>query len=166
MGILEQLGLDPVKLAIQAFNFLLLLYLLNRFAYRPVVGMFDARASRIRTDLESAQAMRDEAEHDRTVRRDQLNKARDEARSIIEEANTVAARLREQALIDAEATVAQMLSRGRDEIAREREMAVAELRRDVANIAILAASQVVQRNLDTADSRRLVDEALTGAEVH
>lgn len=79
MGILEQLGLDPVKLAIQAFNFLLLLYLLNRFAYRPVVGMFDARASRIRTDLESAQAMRDEAEHDRTLRRDQLNKARDEA---------------------------------------------------------------------------------------
>lgn len=93
MGILDQLGLDPVKLAIQAFNFLLLLYLLNRFAYRPVVGMFDARASRIRTDLESAQAMRTEAEHDRTLRRDQLNKARDEARAIIEEANTVAARV-------------------------------------------------------------------------
>jgi F-type H+-transporting ATPase subunit b len=166
MGILDQLGLDPVKLAIQAFNFLLLLYLLNRFAYRPVVGMFDARASRIRSDLESAQAMREEAERDRVTHRNQLNKARDEARAIIEEANTVAARLREQALIDAEATVAQTLSRGRDEIAREREMAVAELRRDVANVAILAASRVIERNLDTADSRRLIDDALKGIEVN
>ena len=78
----------------------------------------------------------------------------------------MAARLREQALLDAEATVAQMLSRGREEIAREREMAVAELRRDVANIAIMAASRVVERNLDTADSRRLIDEALRGVEVN
>jgi F-type H+-transporting ATPase subunit b len=166
MGIFDQLGLDPLKLSIQAFNFLLLLYLLNRYAYKPVVGMFDARATRIRTDLENAQAMRDEAERDRVTYRDQLNKARDEARAIIEEANTVAARLREQALLDAEATVAQMLSRGRDEISRERERAVAELRRDVANVAILAASRVVERNLDTADSRRLIDEALKGIEVN
>jgi F-type H+-transporting ATPase subunit b len=165
MGIIEQLGLDPVKLAIQAFNFLLLLYLLNRFAYGPVVAMFDARALRIQTDLENAKAMREEAELDRTSRRDQLNKARDEARAIIEEANSVAARLREQALIDAEATVALMLLRGREEVVREREVVVTELRRDVANLAILAASRVVDRNLDSADSRRLVDEALKGVEI-
>lgn len=163
MGIFDQLGLDPIKLSIQTFNFLLLLYLLNRFAYRPVVGMFDARASRIRTDLESAQAMRDEAERDRDTYRNQLAKARDEARAIIEEANSVGARLREQALLDAEATVGQMLQRGREEVARERQIAVGEIRQEVANLAIQAASQVVRRTLDNEDARRIVAEALQGA---
>ncbi len=163
MGILEQLGLDPVKLLIQTFNFLLLLYLLNRFAYRPIVGMFDARAARIRADLESAQSLREEAEGSRATYRDQLARARDEARAIVEEASNVAGRLREQALIDTEATVGLMLAHGREEIARERELAVSELRREVATLAILAASQVVGRNLDSADSRRLVDQAIEAA---
>ena len=95
--------------------------------------------------------------------RDQLARARDEARAIVEEASNVAGRLREQALIDTEATVGLMLAHGREEIARERELAVSELRREVATLAILAASQVVGRNLDSADSRRLVDQAIEAA---
>lgn len=157
---LEQLGIDLPKLAIQAFNFLLLLLILRRFAYKPLVGMMDARAARIRNDLDEARRLREEGERDRETYRAQLGRARDEARSILEEANTVAGRIRDQALLDAEAANAALLERARSEIAHEKEAAISELRREVADLAIMAATQVVRRNLDGADQRRLVEQAL------
>jgi F-type H+-transporting ATPase subunit b len=161
----EQLGVDWGKLAVQAFNFLLLLLLLRKFAYRPLLRIMDQRAARIRNDLDEARRLRQEAERDRETYRAQLSRARDEARAILDEANTVAARIREQALADAEGQHTAMLQRARDEIAREKEAAIAELRREVADLAILAATQVIRRSLDDADRRRLVEEALAEVRV-
>ena len=157
----EQLGVDGWKLAIQAFNFLLLLLILQRFAYKPIVGMLDERSRRIRNDLDEARKLREEGERDRETYRQQLNRSRDEARSILEEANNVAARIREQAILDAEQQNAVTLQRARDEIAREKEHAILELRREVGDLAIRVATQVVGRALDANDQQRLVDEALT-----
>jgi F-type H+-transporting ATPase subunit b len=159
--VFAQLGVDWGKLAVQAFNFLILLWLLQRFAYKPLLRMLDERSRRIRGDLDEARRLREEAERDRETYRTQLNRARDEARSILEEANNVATRIRTQALSDAESQHAALLDRARDEIGREKETAIAELRREVADLAIMAASHVVGRSLDDADRRRLVDEALT-----
>jgi F-type H+-transporting ATPase subunit b len=156
----EQLGVDPIKLGIQAFNFLLLLFILQRFAYRPLLRMMDERSSRIRNDLDEARRLREAGEQDRENYRAQLNRARDEARAILEEANNVAARIRQQAMADAEAQNAVSIQRARDEIARERDQAIAELRREVGDLAIQVATQVVGRSLDSTDHRRLVDEAL------
>ena len=157
----EQLGVDWGKLLVQAINFLVLLWLLQRFAYRPLLRIMDERSTRIRNDLDEARRLREEGERDRETYRTQLNRARDEARSILEEANHVAARIRDQALGDAESQHAALLQRARGEIEREKETAIAELRREVADLAIMAASHVVGRSLDDADRRRLVDEALT-----
>ena len=157
----EQLGVDWGKLLVQAFNFLILLFLLQRFAYKPLLRIMDERSTRIRSDLDEARRLREEGERDRETYRGQLSRARDEARSILEEANGVASRIRTQALADAEAQNTALLQRARDEIAREKETAIAELRREVADLAIMAASHVVGRSLDDADRRRLVDEALT-----
>jgi F-type H+-transporting ATPase subunit b len=156
-----QLGLDLPKLAIQAVNFLILLWILNRLAYKPLVGMFDARSARIRNDLDEARRMREESEQDREQHRQQLNRAREEARAIVDEATVAAQRIREQAQADAEAQTAAALRRAREEIAREKEQAIGELRREVSDLAIMAASHVVGRSLDGADQRRLVEQAIS-----
>jgi F-type H+-transporting ATPase subunit b len=160
----EQLGIDPYKLAIQAVNFLLLLLILQRFAYKPLLKMMDARSSRIRSDLDEARKLREESEKDRETYRSQLNRARDEARAILEEANNVAARIREQAIIDAESQNAVTLQRAREEIQRERDQAIADLRGEVGDLAILVAERVVGRSLEERDQRRLVEEALSQIE--
>lgn len=162
---IEQLGINPIKLAIQAFNFLLLLVILQRLAYRPLLRMLDARRERIRNDLDEARRLREDGVRDRETYRAQLSRARDEARGILEEANNVSARIRSAALADAEAQNAVSLQRARDEIAREKEAAIAEVRREVGDLAIAAATQVVGRSLDGADQRRLVDEALSAVRV-
>src|SRR5581483_11944040 len=165
LRMLQQLGVDWGKLLVQAINFLLLLYLLQRMAYRPLLRMMDQRRERIRNDLEEARRLREEAERTRNLYHEQLSRARDEARAILEEANNVSARIREQALLDAEAQNALLLQRAREEIEREKLAAVAELRREVADLVIMAASQVIGRSLDGQDQRRLVEEALAHAEV-
>lgn len=157
----EQLGLEPIKLAIQALNFLLLLFLLQRLAYRPLLRMMDARSARIRDDLDAARRVKEESRLEQEQYRQQLAGARDEARGILDEANAVAARIREQAQADATAQNAVTLRRAREEIAREKEQAIGELRREVADLAIMAASHVVGRSLDSEDQRRLVDQALS-----
>ena len=157
---LDQLGGDPIKLGIQAFNFLVLLFILLKLAYKPLLRMLDERSARIRSDLDEARRLREEGAQDRETYRAQLARARDEARAILEEANHVSARIREQALADAEAQNAATLQRARDEIAREKELAITDLRREVGNLAIMAASHVVGRSLDGADQRRLVEQAL------
>ncbi|MGI8422780.1 MAG: F0F1 ATP synthase subunit B [Chloroflexota bacterium] len=156
----EQLGVDGWKLGIQAFNFLLLLLILQRFAFKPIVNMLDERSRRIRGDLDEARKLREEGERDRETYRQQLNRARDEARAVLEEANNVAARIREQAILDAEQQNAMTLQRARDEISREKEHAISELRREVGDLAIRVATKVVGRSLDGNDQQRLVDEAL------
>ena len=158
---IEQLGINPIKLLFQAINFLLLLFILRAVAYKPLVRMMDARSERIRNDLDEARRLREEGERDRETYRSQLNRARDEARAILEEANNVAARIREQAIIDAESQNHVTLQRARDEIVREKEHAIAELRREVGDLAIRVATQVVGRSLDGNDQRRLVEEALS-----
>lgn len=157
----EQLGLDWVKLAIQTFNFLLLLFLLYRLAYRPLLRMMDERSRRIRSDLDEARRLREESQQTNEQYRQQLARARDEARAILEEANNVAARIREQALADAEVQNAASLRRAREEIDREKEQALTELRREVGDLAIRAATHVVGRSLDGADQRRLVEQAIS-----
>ncbi len=157
----EQLGLEPIKLAIQTLNFLILLFLLQRLAYRPLLRMMDARSARIRNDLDEARRLREESAQEREAYQRQMANARQEARSVLDEANAVAVRIREQAQAEAEAQNAATLRRAREEIAREKEQAIGELRREVADLAIMAASHVVGRSLDGVDQRRLVDEAIS-----
>ena len=127
--------------------------------------MFDERASRIKSDLDDAKRMREEGERDRQTYRDQLNRARDEARAVLDEAANVASRIREQAMFDAESTALAIIARARQDIARERDAALKELRGEVATIAIMAATRVVKRSLNTEDARRLIDEALSDTEL-
>jgi F-type H+-transporting ATPase subunit b len=160
----EQLGLDPIKLGIQAFNFLILLFILHRLAYKPLLRMLDARSTRIRNDLDEARRLREESEQDRENYRQQLNQARAEARGILDDATATAQKIREQAAAEAEAQNAVALRRAQEAIGREKEQAIGELRREVADLAIMAASHVVGRSLDGDDQRRLVDQAIAEVE--
>ena len=161
----EQLGLDPIKLGIQAFNFLLLLL----HPAPPGLQAAAADAGRPRapgsatTWTRPAGCARRASRTGRATAQ-QLNQARDEARSVLDEANATAQRIREQAMAEAEAQNAVSLRRAQEAIGREKEQAIGELRREVADLAIMAASHVVGRSLDGEDQRRLVDQAIAEVE--
>jgi F-type H+-transporting ATPase subunit b len=156
----EAFGVDGWKLLFQVINFLLLLFLLNRFLFKPVLKLLDERESRIKKGLEDAEAAARDRELAQAEREAALDEARKEAQAMIARATKIADDSRVEILSEAKAQAEKVTSRAREEITAEKERAMAELRATVADLALEAAGKLVRKEMDTATQRRLVEEFL------
>ncbi|MGH9211610.1 MAG: F0F1 ATP synthase subunit B [Acidimicrobiales bacterium] len=144
-----------------AISFVALFFLLRRFAYPQIKQGMEARSERIRADLQAAQSQRDEAESVLAEYRAQLNDARSEAGRIIEEARQAADGLKRDQEARLQSELAELRQRAIADIEAAKGQAVADLRGEVAELAIGAAEVVVQKNLDKATQTRLVEDYIT-----
>lgn len=161
---MEALGINVLGLVVQAFNFGLLLFLLHRFAYKPLVGMLDQRAARIREAMERTEEIQRQAERTEAEFAERLSEARREGQAIVARANEAADRIRRDAEERARQEAEDFLRKARAEIERDRQQAVAELRAQVADLAVLAASRLVGTSLDTSAHYKIIEETLEQAE--
>lgn len=139
-------------------SFLALLYLLHRFAYPPIKQGMEARTERIRADVQAAETGRSEAEGVLAEYRAQLNDARSEAGRIIEEARQAADQLKRDQAERLQAELAETRQRAINDIEVAKSQAMADLRGEVAQLAIGAAETVVQRNLDANTQNQLIED--------
>jgi F-type H+-transporting ATPase subunit b len=156
----EAFGVDIWKLAFQVANFLILLYLLNRFLFKPVLGRLDERSSKISKGLEDAKAAARDREQAKAEREAAVEEARKEAQAMIARANKIADDTRNEILGKAREEAEKVAARARDEIRAEKERAMAELRGQVADLALAAAGKLVRSEMDGQTQRRLVEEFL------
>jgi len=156
----DAFGVDVPKLIFQVVNFLLLLYLLNRFLFKPVLKLLDERESRIRKGLEDAEAAARDRELAKAEREAALDEARKEAQAMVARANKIAEDSRAEILADAKEQADKVAARAREEITAEKEKAMAELRSTVADLALQAAGRLVRSEMDTPTQRRLVEDFL------
>jgi F-type H+-transporting ATPase subunit b len=141
-----------------AISFVALFLLLRKFAYPQIKKGMEARAERIRNDLQAAEAQRNEAEGVLAEYRAQLNDARSEAGRIIEEARQAADAIKRDQEARLQAELAELRARAVADIDSAKTQALADLRSDVAQLAIGAAEAVVQRNLDRRTQTQLVED--------
>jgi F-type H+-transporting ATPase subunit b len=154
-------GVDLFKLAFQIVNFLLVLYLLNRFLFRRVLALIDERSARIAKGLEEADAAARDRELARAEREAAVDEARKEAQAMVARATKIAEDSRLEIVAAARAEAEKVSARARDEIIAEKEKAIAELRSQVADLALQAAGKLVSAQMNAATQRRLVEEFLT-----
>lgn len=149
--------------------FVIVLLVLGKFAYPPMLGAVEAREARIREMLEAAERDRAEAEALLAERRAELEQTRTQAQELLAEGRSAAEHLREQMLADTRGEQDALLARARHDIEQERERAVSQVRREAVEVAMAAAEKVIGRNLAADDNRRLVlgyiDELESGARV-
>jgi F-type H+-transporting ATPase subunit b len=160
MAFFGAFGIDLFKLAFQIINFLLILYLLNRFLFRRVLSMLDERQARIAKGLEDADAAARDRELAQAEREAALDEARKEAQAMIARATKIAEDSRAEIVAAARSEAEKVTERATAEIAAEKERAIAELRSQVADLALAAAGKLVRADMSTATQRRLVDEFL------
>ncbi len=163
MEALATLGINFTSLAIHILNFAILLFLLQRFLFPPVLRMLDERQARIRESMERAEALRDESARAQEAVKAQLDEARREGQNIINNANQIAERIRTERQAQGQAEYETILKRAQEDAARERELAFGELRAQIADLAVLATERIIHRNLDANTQRQLVDEFLAQA---
>jgi len=145
-------------------SFVVLFYLLVRFAFPPVKKMMEDRTNRIRKDLDDAQSVRSEAEAILADYQRQLADARGEANRVIEEARQTADRLRADLLQRAEADVAELRRRSEEDIRAAQQQALADLQVSVKGLVIELAEKVVERNLDRETNMALIESYIAQLE--
>jgi F-type H+-transporting ATPase subunit b len=160
----EALGISVPGLISQFVNFFLLLLILRAVAYKPIIRMLDERSARIRESMERADEIKAQAARTEEEFARRLAEARRESQDIVGQAEKVAERVRQEELDKTRRQVEELRAKALDDIGRERERAISDLRRQVADLAVLAASRAVGRSLDETSHYRLIQEAMTEAE--
>jgi F-type H+-transporting ATPase subunit b len=159
MDILTTLGFTT-DFWIHAANFIVLIALLSYFLYRPIVRMLDERTQRIQESLAAAErAQADVARADRE-REELLATTRREIGEMMAQAQSVAERIQSEARANAQQEAQRIIETARQEAEAERAQTMAELRREVASLAVLAAERIIKKDLDEQAHRQLVDEFL------
>ena len=141
-----------------ADSFGILLIVLWRFGLGPITGIIEEREKRIRESLEQAERTRLEAERLLRDYEEKLAVARAEAQNLIAEGRRMGESIREEIVAKADEEAARMLERAREQIARDTETAILELRKSVGDLAVELASKMVDRSLSKEDHLELIKQ--------
>ena len=157
---MEGLGINLPSLLAQLINFIILMGILYLVAYKPIMRMLDERAGRIRESMEQTEKIKQQAEDAEAEFKKQIAAASKQGQQVIDRAARTAEEIRQKARREAEVEAEALLTRARAEIRRGRDEVVDELRREFANITILAAGKVIDRSLDKEAHRQVIDKVL------
>jgi len=160
MGGLTGLGINLPTLLAQIINFAILLGLMYLVAYKPIMRMFDERSRKIRESMEQTEFIKEQAAHAEEEVKKQLEAAGKEGQEVIARAVRTGEEVKREAQQEARQEAESLIARARTEIQRERDDAIDELRKEFADLTILAASKVIDRSLDKKAHRQLIDKVL------
>lgn len=140
----------------QVVNFLILVYILKRFAYRPLMGVLEERQKKVADNIDFAERERQEAQQLKLEYQQKLAEARTQAQAIVEKAEKLAIENKEEILKEARLESARILKTVQAEVARERELALAQLRGEVIALSMAAAGKIIEKNIDDETNAALV----------
>lgn len=145
---------------VSSLNFLFFLFLMTKLAFGPVSRVLDERRARIERGLKDAEEAARERARAAEERKAELATAQREAHELIARAQKIADESAAQLVATARSESERIVERGRVEVTAEKDRAIAEIRAEVADLAIRAAGKVVGESLDGPRQRRLVEEFL------
>jgi len=140
--------------------FLIALFVLKRYAFGPIQHMIDERRERIRQALDEADRARQEARKLLEEHRKLVASGRHDAEEILAEARRVAESMRERVKVESEAERQRRLEDTRRQIEAETQRALDAIRREVADLTLVATAKVTGKVLDREDHKRLIEDAI------
>src|SRR5215831_9641327 len=142
--------------------FLVVFFVLKKFAFAPLQSMLDKRQESIRHTIEAADAARDEAQRLLEEHKKLIAEARGQGEAILAEARKTRESMEQRMREETEAERQRRLEETRREIAAETARAMEQIRSEVADLTLEAASRVVGRALDPERDRALIEDAIAG----
>lgn len=158
---MDGLGINLPGLITQFVNFGILLAVLWIFLHKPLRRVLDERRRRIEEGLKASESAQAAAEDAKAAADVEIQQGREEGRALVAQAQQIAERIQSDARTATVQQTEQMLDRAREEIRQERDIAIAQLREEFADLAIGAAERVIGQALDRDAHQRLIDEVLT-----
>jgi F-type H+-transporting ATPase subunit b len=160
---MDSLGIELSKLVVQIIAFLVFLFLLWRYASKPIVRMLDERTERVREGMEAASRMQAQLEATAARNEEVLAEARRDAQAILAQSREQGDALIERARDEAGRQSDEYMARAQATLRAETEQARQELRKEVADLAVLAASKIVRKELNADAQTELIEATLAEA---
>ncbi len=142
-------------------TFILLLILLTKFAWKPILSALKQREAAIKDSLEQAGKARDEAKQILLENQNSLAKAEEESKKIIDQSRLYAENLKEQMMKDSKEQSKKLIEEASAEIDRKKNAAFDELKNQIAEISVQAAEKILKENLDADKNKKLVDKYIS-----
>jgi F-type H+-transporting ATPase subunit b len=136
------------------------LLLLQRLAFPRIGEALDKRRKAIEESIDAAERTRKEADELLEEYRQRLREAREQAEEIVSRSRKAAERLEQESLVEAKQEREELMARTRRDIEQETRRAIEDIRKEVADLTVLATEKLARKSLDDDDHRRLVQEAL------
>lgn len=147
-------------MALTIVNFLLLVWLLHKFAWKSIIGALDAREKQIANDKAAAAQARQEAQTIKAELDAKLQHIAEQAAQKMQEAVALGNAQREQLLTETRQQADRLLEQAKAQIEAEKNKALADVREQVVNTALLAAVKVTQQQMNKESAEKVVDEVL------
>ena len=143
-------------------TFILLLVVLRWIAWKPLLEALGRREELVRSSVERAEQAKHEAEQLLDQHRKQLAQAEAEVQRILSEGRSFGDKLKDEIVAKANQQSRRMIEQAQQEIERDKDSALSQLRTEVANLAIQAAGKILDETLDETKHRRIIDSYLQG----
>jgi F-type H+-transporting ATPase subunit b len=156
---------DPGLFIWTILTFLVLLTLLAKFAWGPLLKALDSRQETIRKSLDDADRAKQELARLHEESAQIIRSARTDAEAVIAQSRSDADRLREEMRQKARTEANGIVRNAERQIEMQTERALQQIRQEAVELSVLIASKLLQRNLTPEDNERLIDEALKQAEM-
>ena len=154
------MGINLPGLITQLISFAILVFLLSRFLYKPVVKLLDERAEKIKKGLSDAESASKGAEEAASKIEEELSQARLEGKKLVEAAREASNQLREDEKEKISAEISQMMEKAKKEINSERDSAILELKNRFGELVVDAAGKVIEKEIDEKSHSELITKAL------
>ena len=142
----------------QILNFLFLVFVLAKFAYKPLLNIMEERKNKIAADLEAADAAKAEAEAVKSEYAAKLADARQEAQAIVEAARKSAQAAHDKIMAETKAEQDQVVAAAKEAIELEKQKVLADVRAQVISLSMMAASKIVEQKLGSEEDKKMAGE--------
>jgi F-type H+-transporting ATPase subunit b len=154
------LDINPGLILWTIITFIILLFILGKVAWKPLVNALQAREQSIRDALLKAEEARKEAERLLAENTQAMKHANEETSRILKEGRELAEQIKNEIVTNAHESAKTMMGQAKEDIQREKETALLQLKNEVADLAMNAAEKIIDETLDEAKQKKLVDKVL------
>jgi F-type H+-transporting ATPase subunit b len=151
---------DPGLFIWTIITFLVLLWLLAKFAWKPLLALLEKREETIRNSLKDAEKAREELEASNKKTEELMAEAREEVQSIISAGRAVAEKLQDDLVKKAKEKADVLIAESKRQIQSEKDEALSEIKSEVVTLSLEIASKLIEKNLSDKDNREIIVKTL------
>ncbi|MCK9378969.1 MAG: F0F1 ATP synthase subunit B [Candidatus Moranbacteria bacterium] len=160
MEVLSSLGINSKLLLAQIVNFFILLYVLKRFAYGPILKMLEERSQKIEKGVADAEGATEKLKEIEKKEKKVLSDARKESQKIIAAAEEIAEKNKKEIIQQSEEQSEKIIAEAKKKIEEEKNRMMAEIKNEIAVLVVAATEKVIQEKMNIERDREIIEKAI------